>query len=324
MRHARQADDPALPEGTCVDESELVGPHVGDVEGTAVRGDPHVLGDAAPHRHRIRVLRGRVRVEVEDTDHPVPQRRDLEQLAGELTGDDEEASVAGEIGVVGPPAPWVLQVLDRPPAVRVGEPDGVVLLHHHDRRAAVGRVVEVVGPRHGHGARLRAGAGIDLDQLVRIAAVGDERPQVVRRDDVLAQVPGRDDPHDPVRSLADHRHPRAEGVGHVEQRGVVPHLPREHSGPGLGVDVVVAPPGGMPGIRWRNGGATYGLVDGATIAGVREGDESAPGVEPPPPQAPSRPTRRRRRYGAPREHAPRSSGRRPATCDAKSTYLTGA
>ena len=47
-----------------------------------------------------------------DAEHPVPQRRDLEQLPGELAGHHEEPAVAGEVGVVGAAAARVRQVLD--------------------------------------------------------------------------------------------------------------------------------------------------------------------------------------------------------------------
>ena len=50
-------------------------------------------------------------VEVEDTDDPLPQRRDLEQLAGELTRDDEEAPVAGESAWLGHRHPGYLKSL---------------------------------------------------------------------------------------------------------------------------------------------------------------------------------------------------------------------
>src|SRR3990172_2704783 len=169
-------DEADFGEPFTVDEEHTRGLHVGYEEGLAVGRDADVLGHA-PLRE----------LEIAE-DFPVYEV-DLHQASLVLAGKNGEAAVDREVAVVDPGAPRHRERALQRHRLRIAEVEPLQRLGHHDRRAAVGREVHVVGVIRRDGSSRLARRRVDGGQAavspsLRIVRY-PERPEVPGGDHVL-------------------------------------------------------------------------------------------------------------------------------------------
>ena len=199
-----RGNEPGLAKALAVDDVHAVGHHVGDEERLAVRRDADVLRHAFPRRADDLVaavdaldgLRRHARLEeLEVTQHLAVHEVDLRDGAGEFAGEDREAAVDREIGVVDAATVRNVERVLHLHRLRVAEIEALVGFGDDDGRFAIRReihVVRIVDPYRLAGL---AGARIDRRQAADLGVLGvvrdPERAHVPRRDDVLRIEPTR-------------------------------------------------------------------------------------------------------------------------------------
>src|SRR5262245_38130514 len=124
-------DKPDLAEAVPVHQKHTVGLRIGDKENFPVRRDPDILWHATFGEREI-------------ADDFALNEIDLRQFALELAGEDREAAVDGEVGVIDPPATRYFQRTLELHRLRITEIEPFQLLSHNDCRATIGCEVHIV------------------------------------------------------------------------------------------------------------------------------------------------------------------------------------
>ena len=122
------------------------------------------------------------------------------------------------------------QRMHQPHRVRVAEIEALQPLGHDDRVPAIGGEVQVVRVLDRNRAPGTGGARVDRREAVAEVVVHVQRPQVVRRRDVLGKRADRELRDDFQRPLADHVDGVAQAVRHVHERRIAADDRTEVSG----------------------------------------------------------------------------------------------
>ena len=159
-----------------VHDEHAVGHHVRNIEELAVGRDADILRHASLGKLQV-------------AEHLAVDRVDLDQAALEFAGENRVTAVDCEVRVIDAITLRRGQRRLQRHRLRIAEVEPLERFRNHDRRAAVGREVHVVGIIHGFRLAWLTGLGVDRSQRAvgaTLRVIGDpERAQVPGRHDVL-------------------------------------------------------------------------------------------------------------------------------------------